>query len=153
MHQPRVFHLLQKAHAALFRAADKEVRHAEGITATQQAILFSLSIQDGTPISAIAEQLKMGKSSLTGLVDRMTEHALVRRQNNPDDGRVQNIFIEPKGRAIIKRSVSTVRQINAQLLSPFSTDEQQTIARFLEHIAANADTIVGQGFSQNRTTE
>ena len=63
MQQPRIFYLLQKAHSALFRAADHALKQRLGLTASQQAVLFILTKDDGKPISAIAEELKMGKSS------------------------------------------------------------------------------------------
>ncbi|MFC3117754.1 MarR family winged helix-turn-helix transcriptional regulator [Jhaorihella thermophila] len=79
----RVFHLLQVAHSALFRAADKRSRRMAGLTTTQIAILLILRKSDGLPISALAAQLAMGKSSLTGLIDRLADKRLVERRPCP----------------------------------------------------------------------
>ncbi|MEO0499145.1 MAG: MarR family transcriptional regulator [Pseudomonadota bacterium] len=138
----RIFHAMQRAHAALFRAADRRFRAVEGITASQLAVLFSLAGEDGVPISAIAGQLKMGKSSLTGLIDRMTILDLVRREKNDADARSQLVFIQPRGRRILDRSTRETRAINEALLAPFNADERALIAHFLDHIATNADGIV-----------
>ncbi|MEP3224715.1 MAG: MarR family winged helix-turn-helix transcriptional regulator [Parasphingorhabdus sp.] len=139
---PRIFHLLQQAHSAVFRAADRFWRQEEGLTATQQGVLFTLSKGEGIPITTIADQLKMGKSSLTGLIDRMTERKLVRRETSAQDGRVQLIFIEPAGVRHVERSVFRVRRYNERLLEAFSPAEQQIIARFLNYVAHNADDII-----------
>ncbi|WP_025900012.1 MarR family winged helix-turn-helix transcriptional regulator [Sneathiella glossodoripedis] len=139
---PRIFHQLQKAHTALFRAADARTKAELGLSTTQQAVLFVLSQKDGQAISAVAKTLSMGKSSLTGLVDRMCDQGLVRRSMSSPDGRVINIFIEDKGREIVNRSLPYVKHFNEHLLAPFSEAEQRTIHRFLEHVAQNADAIV-----------
>ncbi|WP_108791345.1 MarR family transcriptional regulator [Erythrobacter sp. Alg231-14] len=139
---PRIFHLLQQAHSALFRAADRFWRKEEGLSASQQAVLFVLSKEDGLPITLIADQLKMGKSSLTGLVDRMSERALVRREVSAKDGRVQLVYIEPKGKAQVEQSLFRVKRYNERLLDSFSPDEQKVIERFLTHVAHNAEDII-----------
>ncbi|MEM1182424.1 MAG: MarR family transcriptional regulator [Acidobacteriota bacterium] len=139
----RVFHLLQRAHGALFRAADKFLRHAEGLTAAQHGVLLVLSTDDGVPISTIAEELRMGKSSLTGLVDRMSKTGLVRRAPCPVDGRVTRIHLEPAGRRLIGRTVGRIKAQNEALLEPFSDAERDTIRRFLLHITEHADGLVG----------
>lgn len=138
----RVFHLLQRAHGALFRAADRLLLAREGVSATQHGVLLLLAHDDGQPSSVIAEALKMGKSSLTGLIDRMAAAGLVRRETDADDARVQRIFIERPGRAIVARSLGEVKRINAELLKPFNAAERKTVERFLDHIAANAPSIV-----------
>lgn len=138
----RVFHLLQRAHGALFRAADRALQAREGVSASQHGVLLLLAQEDGQPISAIAEALKMGKSSLTALIDRMAAARLVRRETDAGDARVQRIFIERGGKAIVARSLGEVKRINAGLLKPFNGAERKTIERFLDHIAANAPSIV-----------
>ena len=142
MSQPRIFYLLQKAHSALFRASDRALKQQVGLTASQQAVLFILSKADGQPISAIAAQLKMGKSSLTGLIDRMELRGLVRRHQSVADGRSIEIFITGSGRELVEATLSGTRRINAALLEPFSTNERATIERFLKHVSDQADPIV-----------
>ena len=149
---PRIFHLLQKAHSALFRATDRRLREAYGITASQQAVLFILGLRNGQPISAIADALSMGKSSLTGLIDRMEEKSLVRRAPHPEDSRSQLVFIAPAGRDIAATTVADTRRINDALLSPFSADEQATIARFLNHVAENGPTLITEASPLPETT-
>ncbi|MEM9285288.1 MAG: MarR family winged helix-turn-helix transcriptional regulator [Pseudomonadota bacterium] len=144
MRQPRVFHLLQKAHTALFRAADHALKTHIGLTTSQQAVLFSLTKKDGAPISQIADQLHMGYSSLTGLVDRMEAKGLLRRQQSESDARSVHVFIEDKGRAIVTSTKPFTKGLNAALLEPFSSEEQAVIEKFLHHVAANAADVVSE---------
>lgn len=137
-----VFHQLQVAHSALFRAADHRARTEIGLTTAQLAVLFILYRSDGQPISHLAKQLAMGKSSLTGLIDRMCEKGFVRRSASAEDGRVTHIYIEKNGREAVERGQKQTEQYNHELLAPFSDDEQQTIQRFLQHLSQNADDII-----------
>ena len=141
---PRVSHLLQTAHSALFRAADKMLRRKEGITTAAHGVLLVLSIRDPVPITTIANQLKMGKSSLTGLVDRMSKKGLVRRETSPQDGRVQLIHLESAGRDLVERTKSLLKHYNGRMLAPFSESEQRTIERFLLHVAEEAQADVSE---------
>lgn len=140
--QLRVFHQLQVAHSALFRAADQRTRETVGLTTSQFAVLIVLSQEDGQPISDIAKQLAMGKSSLTGLVDRMVDRGLVRRMPSERDGRVINIHLEPEGQELLTRGVRETKHFNAALLDPFDETEQEVIGRFLDHLVSHADEII-----------
>ncbi len=138
----RVFHQLQVAHSALFRAADRRTRSALDLTTSQFAVLFVLSQQDAQPISEIAKRLSMGKSSLTGLVDRMVDRGLVHRMPSLRDGRVINIHLQDSGATLLARAKQETGHFNAALLEPFSVSEQQVIQRFLRHLVDHADEII-----------
>lgn len=138
----KVFHKLQIAHSALFRAADQRTRLEVGLSTTQLAVLFILARRDGQPISEISNTLAMGKSSLTGLIDRMCDKDLVRRSASPTDGRVTNIYLQELGRDALKRGKQQTARFNQALLEPFSVEEQGTIERFLTHLAEDADRII-----------
>ncbi|MEQ6203340.1 MarR family winged helix-turn-helix transcriptional regulator [Sulfitobacter sp. HNIBRBA2951] len=138
----RIFQKLQIAHSALFRAADHRTRDQIGLSTTQLAVLFILSRTDGQPISEISKTLAMGKSSLTGLIDRMCAKGLVRRSPSQADGRVTNIYLEQLGRSALEQGARETNQFNTALLAPFSSAEQDIIGRFLTHLAENADDII-----------
>ena len=125
--QLKIFHLLQLAHAALFKAADKKLKNELHISTTQLAVLFSLVKQDNAPITAIADQLNMSYSSLSGVIDRMTKAQLVTRQRGTSDARVQNVILLPKGQEIAQRSTAKVRSINHALLGEFSFTSHKTL--------------------------
>jgi len=138
---PRVFHLIQQANSLLFNAVDGLLKSREGIVTAHQVILFVLMQQDGLPSAEIARRAGMSQSRLTGLVDTLVKKQLVRREKGPSDGRVHCIYIEPNGKALIKRTTSLAGDLNENLLQPFSEAERKTISRFLTHVADTAKTI------------
>ena len=147
-----VFHALQRAHSALFRAADQFLKREVGLTATQQAVLFVLLKTDGTTISDIADTLCMGKSSLTGLIDRMAASGLVRRAHDDRDARLVRVFLLPAGQDIAQRTLVDTKAANAALLAPFNKQDQAVIARFLDHLATNAPSFFNQPQSEKDAT-
>ena len=146
---PKVFHLLQKAHSSLFRASDHALREAYGIGTAQQAILFALSKGDGATLSTLVQQLGMTKSSLSGLIDRMEKSGLVRREPSPKDARSTLIRLEDQGRECVAQSLPETKRINAALLEPFSAQERAVIERFLLHITEASTS----HFQSNSQTE
>lgn len=142
MADPRFFHLVQRAHSALFRASDRALKRHIGVTASQLGILFLLNEDDGQPITAIADQLNMGKSSLTGLVDRMSEKGLVRRRVCPADARRVDVLIEEEGQRMVAAAGEGTKRINAALVAPFDAGERATIEKFLRYVSDHAETIV-----------
>lgn len=152
MRRLRIFHQLQAAHSALFRAADHHLRDTLGLGSAQQAILFMLAKEDGLPLGEITQRLHLGKSGLSGLVDRMEKSGLVCRAPNERDRRSVALYLLPQGRALADRSAPITKAINKQLLEPFSADEQETIARFLDHITHNSQAVVASNV-RARTSE
>jgi len=148
MRDPLVFYLMQRAHSALFRAADRYLQAKAGLSSSQHAVLLALTKNDGLPISVIASQLNLGKSSLTGLIDRMSSKGLVRREQSRNDARSFAVHMEDEGRSLVEATLNGTKQINRELLEPFSPEERATIGRFLEHLAHNADDVVSMNTSK-----
>lgn len=144
----RVYHLINLAHASLFKATNRVLRQDEGVSAIQSAVLFILLSDDGQPASHIARELKMEKSSLTTLIDRMEKLNLVRREKCSTDGRVSNVFISDAGKSIASRVAKSTYQANKLLLSPFSPSDQKVIEQFLRYISDNSEKII-QSISAN----
>ncbi|WP_298301786.1 MarR family winged helix-turn-helix transcriptional regulator [uncultured Erythrobacter sp.] len=142
MTSPKVFYLLQKAHSALFRASDGFLKEHTGLSSSQQAVLLLLRKEGDLQISVIADHLGMSRSSLSGLIDRMSAKGLVTRRPNDADGRSFEIHIEEAGLQLVGATVLDTKRMNAALLEPFSNEERETIERFLTHVAINAETIV-----------
>ncbi len=147
----RIFHQLQAAHSALFRAADHHLRDQIGLGSAQQAILFVLAKEDGVSLGDLAKRLHLGKSGLSGLVDRMETAGLVKRIPNPHDRRVIELHIEPAGRTIAERTAPLTKAVNEELLTPFSQSEREIIARFLDHITANSEAVTASNMAAQLT--
>jgi DNA-binding MarR family transcriptional regulator len=61
-------------------------------------VLCCLWEEDGLPTSSIGEKLKQVGGTLTGVIDRMEERGLVRRERNMRDRRVWRIWLTDAGK-------------------------------------------------------
>lgn len=130
----KVFHELHLTHSALFQAVDRSLRRAEGISTAHQVILFALTAKDGLTISEVSQRTGHSKSRLTGLVNTLEKKQLLKRVSSATDGRATTLRLTEDGKGLIARTRGLTRNLNAEILAPFSKEECQTIATFLGHI-------------------
>jgi DNA-binding MarR family transcriptional regulator len=69
----------------------------DGLTIPQMRLLWSLRDVDGLPVGALAEQLGVNPSTITGHVDRLVRQGLVRREEDPSDRRIVRNFLTDDG--------------------------------------------------------
>lgn len=67
------------------------------LSSSRQSVLLPLTELDRLPFSEIAEQFKLGNSSLIGLIDRMRANGLVHQRHSAKDARVRNVDLEGEG--------------------------------------------------------
>ncbi|WOF73080.1 MarR family transcriptional regulator [Parvibaculaceae bacterium PLY_AMNH_Bact1] len=137
-HPPRIFHLMQLAHRALFRAADQRLQASLGISAVQQGALFVIGKQAPCKPSAIAKALDMNKSAVTTLLTRLETAGFIHRVADVQDKRAQCISLTPKGKEAIRKSVPLTKQANADLLEGFAPHDVETIERFLTQVISTS---------------
>lgn len=141
---PKIFFLMNRAQAAIARASERKTQALADLSMPQHGVLVLLSRQNGQTVTDLARALSMGKSSLSGLIDRMVDRGFVRREKDADDGRVVRIYREPAAESLVQRTVPFVQHVNGLLLAPFDEAEQAVIGRFLTHLAENAEDVIDQ---------
>jgi DNA-binding MarR family transcriptional regulator len=109
------------------------------LSVTQVRLLGIL--RDRTPtMAAIAEFLRLDRSSISGLIDRAERRGLVARQASADDGRVTHIRLTPTGWEIGERVAAIVNSETELLIAGVSATERSRLIRLAETIVgAEAD--------------
>lgn len=82
----------------------------DGLTIPQMRLLWALRDEDGLPVGALADQLGVNPSTITGHVDRLVRQDLVRREEDADDRRIVRNYLTETG-AI---TVGALRRIAGQ---------------------------------------
>lgn len=141
---PKIFFLVSKAQAVIARASERKTQELADLSMPQHGVLVLLSQRDGQTVTDLARALSMGKSSLSGLIDRMVERGFVRREKDAEDKRVVRIYREAAAERLVQRTVPFVQHVNGLLLQPFDAAEQEVIGRFLTHLAENAEDVIDQ---------
>jgi|SRR5213079_1049658 len=110
-----------------------------GVTLPQWKILLQLWRQEGRSQVELQEQLGLERATITGLLQRMTSQGWVQRRIDPDDRRVQRVFLTERGRALEPIANSLVEEVNNQALEGFSADEREFFIRLLMRALGNVE--------------
>lgn len=68
-----------------------------GLSVVQAKVLMQLQPEGAATMRMLADQLQYDASNLTGVIDRLEERALVRRQPHPQDRRVKGVVLTEDG--------------------------------------------------------
>src|SRR5215212_2293842 len=73
------------------------------LTMPQLKVLFLLYAEDGASMGRLASALGVTLSTVTGIVDRLVEHAMVQRQEDPQDRRLVVCRLTPRAVTTVER--------------------------------------------------
>ena len=121
----------------IIRAVDIHSRKLNSefhLTAPQMICLYCLARQDGITLSRLAEEVSLGASTVTGIVDRLEAKGLVHRERSVQDRRKTLLSITAEGRKVIDASPALLQDRFARRLRDLPELEQATIALSLERV-------------------
>ncbi|MFF3336813.1 MarR family winged helix-turn-helix transcriptional regulator [Streptomyces sp. NPDC002888] len=119
--------------AFLVNAVYADSSRAYGLT-PQQGKLLCVLMPQPLGMTELGELLGLAKSSLTGLVDRMMQRGLVRREPDPRDGRAVRVGLTDEG-AVLAREFydETCRRVE-DLPAGLSGPEREQLAALLARV-------------------
>ena len=109
------------------------------ITAPQYHVLARLWQSDGILTSAIAKDINVAGSTLTGVLDRLEGKGLIRREATAKDRRVVEIWLTDKGHKIQEPLLKIVNDINQMALAGFSQQQKQQFLKALDKVGDNLE--------------
>src|SRR5579863_10749212 len=74
---------------------------SRGTTRAQWIVLFRLREQEGLSQVDLADVLELQPISLVRLLDRLVEHGLLERRQDPKDRRANRLFLTASGRQLV----------------------------------------------------
>ena len=96
---------VMRAHQILLARVDEALSPFELTFARYEALmLLVFSSRGKLPLGKIGERLQVHPASVTNVIDRLEQHALVRRERHPTDQRTTLAAITPQGRRLAKRA-------------------------------------------------
>ena len=100
---------------------------AVDVTMSQAKLLYLVYAQPGIVMSALAAQLGVSLSTVSGLVDRLVEHGYLERREDPVDRRQQRVTVTAEGASVVQR----MREMNDHqlrtLLEGMSVPDLRTV--------------------------
>src|ERR1700691_828879 len=85
-------------------------------------------------MSELADYLGLDKSTISGLVDRAEKRGLLRRTQNPLDGRGVDAALAARGIELAERGAATVAQALSPLTETLSVAEARRLTALLERM-------------------
>lgn len=108
-----------------------------GLTPFHWVVLCCLWQQDGMAVSEIVNRLKQVGGTMTGVLSRMEERALVYREQDARDRRIWRVWLTATGRQLENELPLLVAQTRQKALADFSDKEQQQFSDLVDRAIAN----------------
>lgn len=128
--------------------ADQKARRF-GMTRAQWAVLLRLERREGLKQSDLAEELDIQPITLTRLVDRLCDNALIERRADPNDRRAKRLYLTPAARPLLDRISVQIEELSATVLAGIKPAE---IDLMLSKLGTARDNL-RQAIEQNATSE
>jgi DNA-binding MarR family transcriptional regulator len=136
---PRISYLIGRLHRLLRRALDQGIRE-HGLTVAQYAGLSILGAQPGLSNAQLARRSFMSAQSANQVMQALQELGLVRRDLDPDHGRISRTELTAKGRRVLAACERVVDATEAQMLRTLARDERTRLVTELRACLRTLDT-------------
>lgn len=113
-----------------------------GLIASDFGILEALLHKGPLPINTIGKKVLLTSGSMTAAVNRLAERGLVKRIQDPSDGRCFYLHLTSTGRQLIKKVYGRHARNLERLVEVLTSEERSELARLLKKIGMHADAIV-----------
>jgi len=135
-----VGHLIGRARSALLTGLDAELEQF-GITGAQYAVLKHVA--DGTADTAadLCRTLHYDTGSMTRMLDRLEEKAVLRRERCTQDRRVVYLLITESGQDLLPQLRVAALRVLGRHLQGFSPDEVTTLKQYLVRMIENGQPV------------
>jgi MarR family transcriptional regulator, organic hydroperoxide resistance regulator len=108
-----------------------------GLTPFHWVVLCCLWEEDGLATSSLGEKLQQVGGTLTGVLDRMEERGLIRRERDIHDRRVWRIWLTEAGRQLQTVLPPLALELREQAMVGMSQTERKQLSELIDRVIAN----------------
>ena len=113
-----------------------------GLSLAELRILRVLREQGSSPMNRFCAETMLSQPSITGIVDKLEEGALVERVRSKEDRREVLIAITVKGNQAYAKGMDLHRQFVEKALSALEPDEVDAVVSLLKKLADASDAAI-----------
>ena len=125
--------LLAKAYQKTHGRFKKDLKPFK-LTNIQHLVLEALWYREGFTAAELGKFLVLDKATLSGVLDRLAEANWIRKEPDPEDGRVVRLYTSEKADKMKDELIVLRKSANEKLLSVFKPEEQVLLKRFLRDL-------------------
>src|SRR5437588_5377868 len=109
-----------------------------GLTPALFALLNVLGAREGTIQQQLSSDMGIDPSAMVTLIDDLEGAGLAQRRRRPGDRRAWEVLITSKGRDRLDRARGLVKEVEAEVLSGLSADDQRQLLTLLRRALVSA---------------
>lgn len=128
---------LNRAYSAV-EAAFEAALSPLGLSPEQWDVLRCLREKPGASGADIARREKVTPQAVATMLQRLEKSGLITRRSS-ERGRVVEAYLTDQGEALLQKGDAIAEQIEAQVFSTFSQDEQEQFNKFLLRCIENIE--------------
>lgn len=108
-----------------------------GLTPFHWVVLCCLWEEDGLATCSIGEKLQQVGGTITGVLDRMEERGLIRRERDSHDRRIWRIWLTEAGKELEDVLPSIAAELLEQAMKGIPDSERERFSQLLDQAIAN----------------
>jgi DNA-binding MarR family transcriptional regulator len=105
------------------------------LTMPQVKALICVSKNNGATNTEIARNLGVGLSTVTGIVDRLTEQEMVTRREDPIDRRITRVLATEQGNTLVNELVRYRTETITEILGRLNAEQLAVVEQALLYLA------------------
>lgn len=145
------WHGFLRTYATLTKDLDAELESAHGLPLISFEVLAHLMAADDRRLrmNELAERVRLSRSGLTRLCDRLESGGLITRARCRSDARGAWAVLTDDGAECFRRAhVTHVNRLRERFLGGLSDDELRMLGEVFERVAPDRGEICGQAFEE-----
>jgi DNA-binding MarR family transcriptional regulator len=105
------------------------------ITPRQFGVLLTLYQQGTLTLTELAGYLRVDRSTLGEMINRMAERSLITKRNHGSDRRSAEVLLAPTGKRVLFGIVAGAGQLQTALLAPLPAEDRAHFMRCMKLVA------------------
>ncbi len=105
------------------------------LTPVQYAALIAINSMPGLDQASVASHIAYDRVTIGGVIDRLVQKELVRRETNPNDRRARRLYLTEGGTETLKKIRPIVWRLQEELLGALEHAEREQFVSLLRKVA------------------
>lgn len=105
------------------------------ITPRQFGVLLTLYQRDTLTLTELAKLIRVDRSTLGEMINRMVERSLITKRDNGNDRRSAEVLLTNAGKTVLLEIVAGAAQLQNALLAPLPPEDRASFMRCMKLVA------------------